>query len=68
MTDRKSYSDPSRETGRRDSGPSDERSLDKDREKNLGSRHGTGSSRGTGSPGESSGTGRSGSSDGERER
>jgi len=68
MTDRKSYSDPSRDTGSRDSGTSGERSLDKEREKNLGSRHGTGSSQGTGSFGESSGTGKGGSSDVERER
>jgi len=42
MTDRKSYSDPSRDTGSKDSGQSSEKSTqptDRDREKNLGSRH-----------------------------
>ncbi|HKB69599.1 MAG TPA: hypothetical protein VKH46_02070 [Thermoanaerobaculia bacterium] len=71
MTDRKSYSDPSRDLGSRDPGSPGDRSLDKDREKNLGSRHGDGSSQGTGSsgsPGQRSRTGESGSSDMERKR
>lgn len=67
MTDRKSYSDPSRDLGSRDPGKSGDRSLDKEREKNLGSRHEGGSSHGTGSP-ERSRTGESGSSDMDRKR
>jgi hypothetical protein len=63
MTDRKSYSDPSRGTGSSGSEQKGDRSPDRDRdknlgEKNIGSRHGEGS---TDSPG-----GRS--SDMERER
>jgi hypothetical protein len=44
MAERKSYSDPSRDTGGRESGRSSEGSPDRDREKNLGSRHPAGSS------------------------
>jgi hypothetical protein len=61
MTDKKTYSDPSRDTGSKDSGRSSEQSPDRDREKNLGSRHQTGSPSGSQDLGE-------GSSDRDRER
>jgi hypothetical protein len=48
MTDKKTYSDPSRSGGAESEKGSHDRSLDRDREKNLGSRHsGESSSPGT---------------------
>lgn len=70
MTDRKSYSDPNRGTGSSGSEQKGDRSPDRDRdknvgEKNIGSRHGEGSSGSQG--GRSSETGGR-SSDMDRER
>ena len=56
MTDKKTYSDPSRSGGSEPEKSSHDRSLDRDREKNLGSRH----SGDQGSPGS---TGRSSEKD-----
>ena len=39
MADKKTYSDPSRSGGSEPEKSSHDRSLDRDREKNLGSRH-----------------------------
>jgi hypothetical protein len=68
MTDRKSYSDPSRDLGSSGQGK-DDKSSDRDKQKDMGqkdfgSRHGDESSRGTGASSPGKGTG----SDFNRER
>ena len=74
MADRKSYSEPGRGSDSRESGASDDRSVDRDREKNLGSRHSgdpsqrSGSSRRESGSDRSSDPGETGSSDADRER